>query len=108
MGKGVVSKRKGLFLGQLLFRGAGNGRGLIRQITSLALVRKFQVGWCKIPLLGRAAAVVRSVTEFWFRDAAWLSESDWVLARSLSPHQLPAIGVPGFVAVHQTLTRYVN
>lgn len=69
VGRGVVSKTKGVFLGQLLFGGAGTGRGLISQITSLVLGRKFQVGWFKIPSW-EGPQLLRLVPEFRFHDRA--------------------------------------
>ena len=39
---------------------------LIRQITSLVRIRKFQADWFKIPLLGEAEIAVRFVIKFWF------------------------------------------
>ena len=41
-------------------RGAG-GLGLIKQITSLVLIRKFQTNWLKILLLGEAVTTIKSV-----------------------------------------------
>lgn len=49
--------------------GAGTGRGLISQITSLVLGRKFQVGWFKIPSW-EGPQLLRLVPEFRFHDRA--------------------------------------
>lgn len=57
-GKDIFPKRK--------------AEGLIWQITSLALTRKFQTFWFKIPLLGKSETAVRfntDVTHFW--EQAW-------------------------------------
>lgn len=47
------------------------GRGLIRQITSQVLIRKFQSDWFEIIFLGKAeTALVRLAIKFWFGDMA--------------------------------------
>ena len=37
----------------------GEGQGYIMQITSLVLLRKFQTGRLRIPLLGEAETIIR-------------------------------------------------
>ena len=37
------------------------GMGLIKQITSLVLIRKFQTNWLKILLLGEAVTTIKLV-----------------------------------------------
>ena len=41
----------------------GEGKPLIQDITSLVLIRKFQVGWFKILLVGKAEIAVRFATK---------------------------------------------
>ena len=48
----------------------GRSVGLIRQITSLVLSRKFLTDWFKILLLGEAATEIRLVIKFWLSEVA--------------------------------------
>ena len=77
VGHGSGKKRKDYFMQDYL--PLEEGKGSIMQITSPVLIRKFQIDWFKIPLLGEAEIAVRLGTTFWFADLR-LSTSDSTLS----------------------------
>lgn len=70
----LLAKEKNIFSQVMCFCGEGNGRGFIKQIPSLVLIRKFQTDWFQISLLGEAKTVIRLVS---FGLGMWLSKSDF-------------------------------
>lgn len=45
--------------------------GFIKQMTSLALTRKFHTDWLGIPLPGEAEMAIRLIIKFWFGAVLW-------------------------------------